>query len=136
MIKNFYLKFTAWLTAVVMMASGAALAETPEGEIHFSDGNKTTVEDSLENVSNENEIVKLDEITGEEVIVAQKDPKEIEIQEKLQKICSKIDEVAEELNGEIQPMTKKEYDNKIKTIVDTIKKVAQCECSNMCNCLY
>lgn len=56
MIKNFYLKFAAWLTATVMFASGAALAEAPEGEIHISDGNKTTVEDSIENVSNENNV--------------------------------------------------------------------------------
>ncbi len=125
MIRNFYLKAVTWLTAVVMMASGAALAEAPEGEIHISDGNKTTVEDSIENIYNENDVVKVDETTGEEVIVAQKDSKEIEIQEKLQQICSKIDEVAEELNGEIQPMTKKEYDNKIKTIADTSEEVMQ-----------
>lgn len=68
-------RFRAWILAIMLLATsgGLAQAESPKGEAKKT--NKTNIETSapVENASNENEIVKVNEATGEEVIVAQFD---------------------------------------------------------------
>ncbi len=122
-------RFRAWILAIMLLVSsgGLAKAESPKGEAKKT--NKTNIETQapVERASNENEIVKVNEATGEEVIIGQESQEEIELQARLQQICSKIDEVALELDGETQEITIKEYYSRIKNIVDAINSIAKYE---------
>ncbi len=120
-------RLKAMLLLVLMLTSARfAKAETPKGEAHVS--NKTNIETQApaEDASLENDIIKTDEATKEEVIVAQEES-EARIQARLQQICSKIDEVALAIeNNEIKQMTNREYNARFEPIEQLINDKDQC----------
>ena len=120
-------RLKAILLLTLMLGSARfAKAETPKGEAYKT--NKTNVETQApqDNLSGENDVVSVDEKTGEEVIIAQVTQEETELQEKIKEICNQIDEVAKELDdGEIQQMTPAEYKKKCNEMVNAAKKMAR-----------